>query len=84
MIKFNIKDLRTKKGISQVELAKRINVHRVQVSRWENGTYSPSIEKLCEIANALKITLDELVEYKEIQGKISDQYLDMMKEKEDE
>lgn len=41
-----ILDLRTKKGISQDELADKIMVTRQAVSRWENGETIPNTETL--------------------------------------
>ncbi|MBQ9732644.1 MAG: helix-turn-helix transcriptional regulator, partial [Clostridia bacterium] len=35
-------ELRTKKGLSQEELAERIFVTRQAVSRWENGDTTPN------------------------------------------
>ena len=39
-------ELRTKKGLSQDELAERIMVTRQAVSRWENGETIPNTETL--------------------------------------
>lgn len=41
-----ILDLRTKKGMSQDELADKIMVTRQAVSRWENGETIPNTETL--------------------------------------
>ena len=41
-----ILDLRTKKGLSQEELADKVFVTRQAVSRWENGETIPNIETL--------------------------------------
>ena len=41
-----ILDLRTKKGLSQEELAEKIFVTRQAVSRWENGETIPNTETL--------------------------------------
>ena len=38
--------LRTKKGLSQDELAEKIHVTRQAVSRWENGETTPNTETL--------------------------------------
>lgn len=37
MLKENIKAIRKSKGLSQEELAVRLNVVRQTVSKWENG-----------------------------------------------
>lgn len=57
----NLKKYRGRKGISQEELAKRINIHPVQFSRYERGQSVPSIEVVQKIAEALDTTIDELV-----------------------
>ncbi len=41
-----ILELRSKKGYSQDELAKRVFVTRQAVSRWENGETVPNTETL--------------------------------------
>lgn len=80
MIKFKIKEIRVQKKLSQKELASKLKVHRVQLSRWEIGAHIPSVEKLCDIANALDVTLNDLVEYHEAQDKISEEYIKIMNE----
>ena len=39
-----IRELRTKKGLSQDELAEKVFVSRQAVSRWENGETTPNTE----------------------------------------
>lgn len=46
-----ILDLRTKKGISQDELADKIMVTRQAVSRWENGETIPNTETVVQRIN---------------------------------
>ena len=41
-----IRELRTKKGLSQDELAEKVFVSRQAVSRWENGETTPNTETL--------------------------------------
>lgn len=41
-----ILELRTKKGMSQDELAEKVFVTRQAVSRWENGETTPNTETL--------------------------------------
>lgn len=48
-----IRKLRNKEGISQAELADRLNVSRQVVSRLENGKHNPSFEKINRVLNAL-------------------------------
>lgn len=51
--------LRKEMNISQAELAKRLNVSRQAVSKWEQGTSSPDTERLIQLAEIL----DTEVEY---------------------
>lgn len=45
--------LRKEKNISQAELAKRMNVSRQAVSKWEQGASSPDTERLIQLAEIL-------------------------------
>lgn len=51
--------LRKERSISQAELAKRLNVSRQAVSKWEQGSSSPDTERLIQLAEIL----DTEVEY---------------------
>ncbi|EHQ89527.1 helix-turn-helix transcriptional regulator [Desulfosporosinus youngiae] len=52
-IKREIIRLRLEQGLSQKELADKINTKQSAISRLESGEYNPSIELLAKIANAL-------------------------------
>ncbi len=58
-------ELRKKKGLSQEELANRLNVTRQTISKWEVGDSTPDMEKLVAISDLFGISLDELVVGKE-------------------
>lgn len=45
-----IKDVRINKNITQHQLAKKLNVNRRTVSRWESGTHIPQTTHLQQIA----------------------------------
>jgi len=47
----SFKDMRRKKGFSQVELAREFGVDVMTISRWERGVVSP-IPRLAELALA--------------------------------
>ena len=53
--------LRKQKGLSQEELANRLNVSRQTISKWEVGDSTPDMEKLIAISDMFQISLDELV-----------------------
>jgi len=56
-----IADLRTKKGMSQTDLANNSGVSRVMIGKYERGEASPSIEAAKKIADAFGVSLDYLV-----------------------
>ena len=56
-----IKTLRTEKGLTQKELAEKINVSTAAVSKWENGKGFPDISLLEPLSSALKISIGELI-----------------------
>ena len=53
--------LRNDKGFSQSDLAEKLSVSRQSVSKWENNSAVPELEKLIKLAEVFNITLDELV-----------------------
>ena len=55
-----IYELRTGKGLSQEELAKKVFVTRQAVSRWESGDTTPSVDKLKTLARIYGVSLDWL------------------------
>ncbi|MBQ9898686.1 MAG: helix-turn-helix transcriptional regulator [Ruminococcus sp.] len=62
-MEFNNKlyELRKQKGLSQEELANRLNVSRQTVSKWEVGDSTPDMEKLVAMSDLFGVSLDELV-----------------------
>ena len=55
-----IYELRTKKNLSQGDLADKLDVSRQSVSKWENNTAVPDLDKLIKICDIFEISLDEL------------------------
>ena len=59
----NLKAIRTARGLTQVELAKKLKVKQPFVAALESGAKpNPSLDVLRRLAKALKCTLSELVE----------------------
>lgn len=48
-------------GMTQQQLADKLNVSFQAVSKWENGTSYPNIEILYDLAIALSVTVDEIL-----------------------
>lgn len=53
--------LRTGKGLSQEDLAQRLEVSRQSVSKWETGQSVPDLEKIIRLADLFGVSVDELV-----------------------
>ena len=58
----NIQKLRQEKGMTQLELAEKLNYSDKTVSKWERGESLPDIVVLKTIADLYEVTLDYLVE----------------------
>ncbi|MCD8384821.1 MAG: helix-turn-helix domain-containing protein [Clostridiales bacterium] len=53
--------LRKRQGMSQENLAEKLNVSRQTISRWENGTVVPDAHNILEISKAFGVTSDYLL-----------------------
>ena len=58
----NIQKLRQEKGMTQLQLAEKLNYSDKTVSKWERGESLPDIVVLKTIADLYEVTLDYLVE----------------------
>lgn len=56
-------ELRKQHGLSQDELADKLNVSRQAVSKWERSESSPDTDNLIALAKLYGISLDELLDY---------------------
>jgi transcriptional regulator with XRE-family HTH domain len=57
--------LRTEKQLSQGELAEMLEVSRQSISKWENNSAVPELEKLIRLCEIFGVSLDELVKGEE-------------------
>ena len=66
-MKFHEKLLQQRKtaGMTQSELAEKLNVSRQAVSRWEMGTAMPEVENLIMMSELFGVSLDYLLKDKE-------------------
>lgn len=60
-----ISQYRKMKGMTQEELAEKMNVSSQAVSKWENDLSIPDLPVLIELADCFNVSLDELVRQKE-------------------
>ena len=61
MLNENIKAVRKSKGLSQEELAVKLNVVRQTVSKWEQGLSVPDSDMLISLAQALETPVSTLL-----------------------
>lgn len=61
MLSENIKNLRKAKGLSQEELAVKLNVVRQTVSKWEQGLSVPDSDMLLALSEALETPVSALL-----------------------
>lgn len=57
----NLKKIRTKKDITQTELAKTLGVDKSFVSNIENGKTNPTLSTITNLAQALGVSTNELL-----------------------
>ncbi len=64
-----IKDIREKNGITQSELAQKIGVTDKAISKWETSKGLPDITLIEPLANALSVSVAELISGEQITNK---------------
>lgn len=56
-----IKEKRLSLGLTQEEVARKMDVQRTTVTMWENGEAYPRADKLVKLAKLFGCTVDELL-----------------------
>lgn len=72
MLNENIKAVRKSKGLSQEELAVKVNVVRQTISKWEQGLSVPDSDLLIAISEALETPVSTLLGETVIESKVDD------------
>ena len=62
MLNENIRNLRKAKGLSQEELAIKLNVVRQTISKWEKGLSVPDAGVLIHMAELLDVSVGSLLD----------------------
>lgn len=65
MINMNLAALRKQYGMTQEEVAERINVSRQAIAKWEKGESIPDLSNCVALANLFQVSLDDLIHYSE-------------------
>ena len=79
MLNENIKAIRKSKGLSQQELAIKLNVVRQTISKWEQGMSVPDSDMLISISEVLEPPVSILLGETVVETKVSD--LEVISEK---
>lgn len=61
----NIRAYRKELGMTQVQLADKLNVAQSTIARWESGEDRPAYELLCDICKLLNTNPNELLGYED-------------------
>ncbi len=76
-----MKELRMDRGLTQRELGEIINVTKVSICCYENGTRTPTLETLLDLANYFEVDLDYLLgRDKKVDSKPNEKTIRMAKE----
>jgi transcriptional regulator with XRE-family HTH domain len=60
-----LKELRTERGIGQVELSRAVSVSRGIISLWENSLREPTLSSLWSLARYFDVSIDFLTGFKD-------------------
>lgn len=72
MLNENIRSIRKSKGLSQEELAIKLNVVRQTISKWETGLSVPDADMLISLSEALETPVSTLLGERPAEEKIDD------------
>ncbi len=64
-----LKEIRKRKGYSQLKVAFDLNISREALSYYENGKRSPDIHMLCQLSDYFGVSIDYLIRGEEFSGK---------------
>lgn len=56
-----LRELRVKHGLTQIDLAKRLNYSDKAISKWERAESAPDAAVLVQLADLFEVSLDELI-----------------------
>lgn len=61
-IGYKIRELRSNLKISQSTLGKKAGIPQTTISDWEKGKSLPNVEEALKLANALEVSIADLIE----------------------
>ncbi|HOI86144.1 MAG TPA: helix-turn-helix transcriptional regulator [Acholeplasmataceae bacterium] len=78
-VRFALREVRGKKGVTQADLSEKTGITQQQISRYETGSRVPTIDAAARIAEALSVTLDELVIIRDAKEEVAKKLKDLSK-----
>ena len=69
----SIRAIRKKRGLTQQQLAEKTGLQQSLIARWESDSHTPTTALLVCVADALEVSLDELVGRKILSKKFSEE-----------
>lgn len=60
------KKYRTQSGLTQKDVAKKLNIHQSNISDWENDISRPEYEKLVQLSILYEVSIYDLLDVPEI------------------
>ena len=67
--------LRREKNLSQGDLADMLEVSRQSVSKWENNTAVPDLQKIIRLSEIFEISVDDLIKGEKTQPETKTEYI---------
>ena len=61
-MKYKIKEMIKKSGLTQKEIAEKMKIQQVTLSRWINGEKNPRLDNAYELSKILNCKIDEFIE----------------------
>lgn len=80
--KFDLKNTRQRKNMTQVDLSERSGVSQQAISVYEVGRSFPTLDTAKRLANALGVTVDELIIIKDAKERIAEKLNKIINDKE--
>lgn len=78
-VKFNLREVRKTKKVTQVELAEKSGILQQNISNYETGFKSPTLDSAAKLADALGVSLDELVIIREAHEAVGKKWIKLSK-----
>lgn len=69
-MQINVKNIRTKLGMTQAEFASKLGITKGTVSTWENGTRLPGLSTVNKICELFDLSYEQVIGSKDVEYRI--------------